>query len=139
MSRQAGSIVRGFQSRAGYPSMRAGSRWRLCTAKTAKGQAGREPSTRLFVTHELAGTFEIKDLVGEITRHLRNAAASHANKVRPGLQITKTPQIVGKPLIGPPTASARPQRISTVRSQTHIAGRYERSRCSDLPLNYRDL
>jgi len=28
MSRQAGSIVRGFQCRAGYPSKRAGSRCR---------------------------------------------------------------------------------------------------------------
>src|SRR6202051_589773 len=28
----------GIQSRAGYPSKRADSRWRLCTAGTAKGQ-----------------------------------------------------------------------------------------------------
>jgi len=38
MSRQAGSIVRGFQSRAGYPSQRAGCRSRLCTAQPAEGQ-----------------------------------------------------------------------------------------------------
>ena len=31
----------GFQSRAGYPSKRAGSRWWLCTAATAKGQGRR--------------------------------------------------------------------------------------------------
>src|SRR5271154_4750935 len=36
--RQAGSIFGGIQSRAGYPSKRAGSRWRLCTADAAKGQ-----------------------------------------------------------------------------------------------------
>src|SRR6202171_3183653 len=34
---------RGIQSRAGYPSKRAGSRWRLCTAGVAKGQGMREP------------------------------------------------------------------------------------------------
>src|ERR1700754_74104 len=28
----------GIQSRAGYPSKRAGSRWRVCTARAAKGQ-----------------------------------------------------------------------------------------------------
>src|ERR1700743_2334832 len=41
--RQAGSIVRGIQSRAGYPSKRAGSRWRLCTACAAKGQGMGQP------------------------------------------------------------------------------------------------
>src|SRR6202011_5866011 len=33
----------GFQSRAGYPSKRAGSRWRLCTAAGLKGQGAAEP------------------------------------------------------------------------------------------------
>src|SRR5205814_8098001 len=44
MSRQAGSIVGEIQSRAGYPSKRAGSRWRLCTAGGTKGQGAPEPA-----------------------------------------------------------------------------------------------
>ena len=60
MSRQAGSIVRGFQSRAGYPSKRAGSRWRLCTAGAAKGQGrpergGRGVSIGLVRINDLTG------------------------------------------------------------------------------------
>ena len=42
MSRQAGSMFGGFQSHAGYPSKRAGSRWRVCTADGGKGQGERE-------------------------------------------------------------------------------------------------
>src|SRR4051812_10790666 len=56
MSRQAGSIVWGIQSRAGYPSKRAGSRWRVCTAGSAKGQdAGNPPSSPADLLNGLAG------------------------------------------------------------------------------------
>src|ERR1700753_301649 len=43
MSAKRARLFGGIQSRAGYPSKRAGSRWRLCTAGGAKGQGGQEP------------------------------------------------------------------------------------------------
>jgi len=62
MSRQAGSIVGEIQSRAGYPSKRAGSRWRLCTAGRAKGQGGPEPACPPHLQVRRTGSAEIRDL-----------------------------------------------------------------------------
>src|ERR1700694_1194245 len=101
MSRQAGSIVRGFQSRAGYPRMRASSRWRLCTAGRPKGQgSGNRP-------FELAGIQQVT-----ATRRLfRDRGRSMELVVRSDPQNLLAQADVGEPgAFGPrtrPTATRR--------------------------------
>src|SRR6478672_9694321 len=69
MSRQAGSIVRGISKPRRISVKRAGSRWRLCTAGAAKGQATPETSGQIIrpKAPEL-GSVKIRDFAGRSGR-----------------------------------------------------------------------
>jgi hypothetical protein len=68
MSRQAGSMFGGFQSRAGYPSKRAGSRCRYVLRTALKVKAAGTPGLRMPPESAGTGSVKIKGLAGRSGR-----------------------------------------------------------------------